>query len=155
MNFRISGLPVAHFTPLFGLSDELLSTRGVVRRTADRTPGYPCRVSLRDADVGEPVLLMNYEHLPGNGPYRSSHAIYVREYALEAKLAVNEIPTLLQTRMLSVRAFDALGMMVDADVVEGIDLPALIDRYLANRQIHFMHVHNAKPGCFAARVDRA
>jgi hypothetical protein len=155
MNFRISGLPVAPFTPLFGLSDHMLSARGVIRRIADRKPGYPCRVSLRDADVGESVLLLNYEHLPVDGPYRSSHAIYVREYALEAKLTVNEIPTLLQTRMLSVRAFDAQGMMVDADVVEGIGLAALIGRYLANSQIHFMHVHNAKPGCFAARIDRA
>ena len=155
MNFRISGLPVAHFTPLFGLSDRILADRGVIRRIADRKPGYPCRVSLRDAEVGEPVLLMNYEHLPVNGPYRSSHAIYVREYALEATLSVNEIPTLLQTRMLSVRAFDTQGMMVDADVVEGIGLDALIGRYFANGQIHFMHVHNAKPGCFAARIDRA
>jgi hypothetical protein len=155
MNFRVSGLPVASFTPLFGLSDSILAARGIVRRIADSRPGYPCRVSLRDADVGEAVLLMNYEHLRVNGPYRSSHAIYVREYALEAEPAVNEIPEILQLRLLSVRALDDEGMIVDADVVEGTRLPSVAERYLANRHVRYLHVHNAKPGCFAARIDRA
>jgi hypothetical protein len=155
MDFRISGLPAAQFTSLFGLSDSILADRGVVRRIADRRPGYPCRVSLRDADVGEPVLLLNYEHLPVNSPYRSRHAIYVREYALEAKPSLNEIPAVLQTRLLSVRAFDDDGMMLDADVVEGPILASIIDCYFANRRISYLHIHNAKPGCFAARVDRA
>lgn len=155
MSFRVSGLPVAHFAPLFGLTDRVLEARGIVRRLADRRPGYPCRVSLRDAEVGEPVLLMNYEHLPVNGPYRSSHAIYVREYAPEAKPAVGEIPEVLRTRLLSARGFDAAGMMVDADVVQGTGLAAVIDRFFADGRIRYMHVHNAKPGCFAARIDRA
>ena len=154
MNFRISGLPAAHFAPLFGLADTILRARGVIRRIADCRPGYPCRVSLRDADVGEPVLLLNYEHLAVNGPYRSSHAIFVREYAPEAKPAVNEIPEVLESRLLSVRAIDDDGMMVEADVVEGTRLAAVIDRFFANEQIRYLHVHNAKPGCFAARVDR-
>lgn len=155
MNVRVSGLSVAPFMPLFGLSDSILAARGIVRRIADSRPGYPCRVSLRDADVGEPVLLMNYEHLPVNSPYRSSHAIYVREYALEAKPAVNEIPEVLQIRLLSVRALDDDGMMVDADVVEGTRLLSVAERYLADRHVRYLHVHNAKPGCFAARIDRA
>ncbi len=155
MNFRISGLPAAQFTSLFGLSDSSLADRGIVRRIADRRPGYPCRVSLRDADVGEPVLLLNYEHLPTNSPYRSRHAIYVREYALEAKPSINEIPEALQIRLLSVRAFDDAGMMVDADVVAGTKLASNINRHFADKRISYLHVHNAKPGCFAARVDRA
>jgi hypothetical protein len=155
MNFRISGLPAAQFTSLFGLPDSILAERGVVRRIADHRPGYPCRVSLRDADVGEAVLLLNYEHLPVNSPYRASHAIYVREYALEARPSANEVPEVLQTRLLSVRGFDDDGMMLDADVVEGTKLPSIINRYFENRQISYLHIHNAKPGCFAARVDRA
>ena len=155
MNFQISSLPVAQFATLFGLPDNELGKRGVVRRIADHRSGYPCRVSLRDANVGEPVLLLNYEHLPVDGPYRSRHAIYVREYALEAKPAVNEIPEVLRSRLLSVRGFDEAGMMVDADVVEGIRLTPMISHYFDDRRIKFLHIHNAKPGCFAARVDRA
>jgi len=155
MNFRISGLPAAQFESLFGLSDRILADRGVVRRVADRKPGYPCRISLRDADVGESVLLLNYEHLAVNSPYRSRHAIYVREYAVEALLSVNEIPVALQNRLLSVRALDDDGMMVDAEVVDGAKLAPILNGYFADERVSYVHLHNAKPGCFAARVDRA
>jgi len=155
MGFIISGLPLARFAPLFGLSDQELAARGVLRRTADRCPGYPCRVSLRDAAVGESLLLLNYEHLPVASPYRSRHAIYVSEQAQEYRPSVNEIPEVLARRLLSVRAFDASGMMLDADVVEGADLAQSIERCLRGPQVEYLHLHNAKPGCFAARVDCA
>ncbi|HXQ63469.1 MAG TPA: DUF1203 domain-containing protein, partial [Steroidobacteraceae bacterium] len=143
------------FSHLFELSDEELVARHVVRKTADRSPGFPCRVSLRDAEPGETVLLVNYEHLPVASPYRSRHAIYVRRNAIEAQLAVNEVPSVLKIRLLSVRAFDAEGMMTDAEVVPGSELAGTVATMLANRSVAFLHVHNAKPGCFAARVDRA
>ena len=155
MSFRISALPVAPFAPLFGLRDRDLAAQGVVRRTADRQPGFPCRVSLRDASVGEAVLLLNYEHLAAPGPYRSRHAIYVREHAVECRLDVGEVPDVLRTRLLSVRAFDADGLMLDADVVDGDSVGPVINRCFGNQRVAFVHLHNAKPGCYAARVDRA
>jgi hypothetical protein len=154
MNFLISGLAVASFAPLFGLTREALAEHGIVRRIADRTPGFPCRVSLRDADIGESLLLMNHEHHSVATPYRSSYAILVREYSEEARPAVNEIPQVLQRRLLSVRGFDDAGMLIDADVVEGSTVRSVIDRLFADSQIRYLHLHNAKPGCFAARVDR-
>ena len=155
MDFRISALPVAPFLPLFGLPETSLAARGVVRRIADRRPGLPCRVSLRDAEVGEPVLLLNYEHLAVAGPYRSRHAIYVREHAVECRPEVNEVPEVLRTRLLSVRAFDDDGMMIDADVVEGAGVERLIGRWLEAPRVAYLHLHNAKPGCYAARAGRA
>jgi hypothetical protein len=155
MNFQISGLPVAPFAPLFGLSDAELAKHAIVRHTADKSPGFPCRVSLRDAAPGETLLLLNYEHLAVASPYRSSHAIYVREHAEEAHVAVNEVPEVLRRRLLSLRAFDKQGMMLDADVADGRDIEPLIERMLELREVDYLHVHNAKPGCFAARVDRA
>jgi hypothetical protein len=155
MNFQISGLPVAPFAPLFGQPDHELARRGIFRHTADRTLGFPCRVSLRDAEPGETLLLLNYEHLPVASPYRSSHAIYVREFAVEARPAVDEVPEVLRRRMLSIRGFDKEGMMRDADVVDGQEVASAIVRIFGNPEIDFIHLHNAKPGCFAARVDRA
>lgn len=154
MDFRISALPVAAFAPLFGLPDSSLAARGVVRRIVDRRPGFPCRVSLRDADVGEAVLLLNYEHLAVASPYRSRHAIFVREHAVECRPGVNEVADVLKTRLLSVRAFDAAGMMVDADVVEGGSVHELLGRWLNDPRVDYLHLHNAKPGCYAARADR-
>ncbi len=155
MNFKIQGLPVAPFQGLFGLSAAELTARAVVRRVADKSPGFPCRVSLQDAAPGENVLLLNYEHLPVAGPYRSRHAIYVRENAQEYSPGIGEIPEVLSRRLLSVRAFDAAGMMLDADVVPGTEVRAVIEHQLGNPAAAFLHLHNAKPGCFAAQVLRA
>ncbi len=155
MDFRVSGLDGAEFEPLFGLSDAQLRERDIVRRVADKRPGFPCRVSLQDAQPGETLLLLNYEHLAVASPYRSRHAIYVRENAQTTTPAVNEIPEVLRTRLLSLRAFDHDGMMVDADVVQGRDVESVIERMLGQPSVEFIHAHNAKPGCFAARIDRA
>jgi hypothetical protein len=154
MSFQVRGLPAAEFTPLFGLPDAQLAKHGALRKVADRMPGFPCRVSLRDAEPGDTVLLLNYEHLPVASPYRSRYAIYVRENAIDAQLAVNEIPEVLRTRLLSVRAFGEEGMLLEAEVVPGIELGAVIERMFARQEVEFLHAHNAKPGCFAARIDR-
>jgi hypothetical protein len=154
MAFKITGVPSARFTALFGLPNGELASRGVIRMVANRRPGFPCRVSLRDADCGESVLLLNFEHLPVSTPYRSRHAIFVREHAADARLDVNEVPDVLCTRLLSLRAFDRAGMLIDADVMQGSELVPAINHMLNMPEVQFLHAHNAKAGCFAARVDR-
>lgn len=155
MSFQISGLSAAEFAPLFALSRAELATRKALRMVADRRPGFPCRVSLRDADPGETVLLLNYEHLSAATPYQARHAIFVRENAIEAQLEVDEVPEVLTTRLLSLRAFDGAGMMIDADVIDGGELVPAINRMFGTHRVEYLHAHNAKPGCFAARIDRS
>lgn len=155
MDFQVTGLPLAGFSQWFGLSDAELARFDVVRQVADKRPGFPCRISLRDAEPGESVLLLNYEHLPVASPYRSRYAIFVRENAVDAHLAVNEIPEVLQTRLLSLRAFDDAGLMRGADVVHGHEMVPIVEQMLSDPKVQYIHVHNAKPGCFAARIDRA
>jgi len=156
MSFRITGLKFADFAALIALPEAELLEHNARRVVADRAPGFPCRVSLIDAHPGERVLLVNWEHLPVRSPYRSRHAIYVRENARDACCEVGEVPPVLRHRLLSVRAFTAEGMMVDADVAEGRqELVPLIARLLSPPQVAYLHVHNARAGCYAARVDRA
>lgn len=155
MTFRIRGLDEGQFRHLFGRTPEELSEYGVQRMIVDSKPGFPCRVSLQDADVGDTVLLMNYEHQPALSPYRSSHAIFVREWAGNADVAKDEIPDVLRSRQISARAFDAEGMMLEADVVDGGQLDECIDRMFANEAAAYIHLHNAQRGCYAARVERA
>ena len=152
--FVIRGLDPAPFMALYGLSDAALDEQGVVRMAVDAKPGFPCRVSLEDGDVGEMMLLLNHEHLPVDSPYRQRHAIFVREGAVEPAQFENEVPEQLAIRTLSVRAYDAEGMMTDADLVEGRELATLIDRFFADPSVTYLHAHNAKRGCFAARIDR-
>lgn len=155
MRFQIQALPAQEFAAFFGVSDQALTERGILRVVANKSPGFPCRVSLRDASVGETLLLLNYEHQKAATPYRASHAIFVREHAEQAQLAEGEIPTLFRHRLISIRAFSDAGLMVDADVAEGAELEKPIATMLANPEVAYLHLHYAKPGCYAARVDRA
>ena len=155
MDYRIAGLDPREFVHLVPLDDAALARQRAVRRVCDSRPGFPCRVSLEDARPGERVLLVNYEHLPVDSPYRASHAIYVREGASQPFDAVNELPEALATRLLSLRAIDANGHIVDADLAEGEAIEPLIHRLLGNEAVAYVHAHFARRGCFAARIDRA
>src|SRR6185312_9410235 len=52
MSYRVTGLEPSQFASLFDLSDAELAERGMKRVTADAKPGFPCRVSLEDAEPG-------------------------------------------------------------------------------------------------------
>ena len=152
--FVIRGLDPAPFLRFYGQSDAALAEQGVVRMRVDATPGFPCRVTLEDVAPGADVLLLNFEHLPVATPYRARHAIFVREGADAPARFEDVVPDVLARRLLSLRAFDAAGMMTDADVIDGIDLAPAIERMLADPAVMYLHAHNAKRGCFAARIDR-
>jgi Protein of unknown function (DUF1203) len=151
-SFRIRGLPATDFSGLFQLSDAELEARHA-RRMIAKDGGYPCRVSLTDARPGDPVILVNYEHHRTDSPYRSSFAVYVREHE-ERFDAVGEVPVQLRKRMLSLRAYDATGMLRMADIVEGRELEAGIAALFADPDVAYIHAHFAKPGCYAALIER-
>ena len=155
MSFRIRGLAPQAFQALFALDDAALAGRGIRRCIADVSPGYPDRIELRDAEPGESLLLLNYTHQPADTPYRASHAIFVLESATQAFDQEGEIPPALRRRLLSLRAFDAAHLLVDADVVHGREVEPVIERLLENPRVQYLQAHYAKPGCYAARIDRA
>lgn len=153
--FVISGLPADAFTPLFGLTDAELASPGARRCTVDSRPGYPCRVSLEDGRVGEQVILLPYAHHPVTGPYQGTGPIYVRVGARDARLGVNEVPEVVRLRLMSVRAYDADGFMVASNVIEGREIEKQIETFFLNEKVSYLHLHNARPGCYSCRVDRA
>jgi len=61
---------------------------------------------------------------------------------------------MLRGRLLSIRAFDANDMLLGADVVEGDRGEEVIAKLFGNPDVQFLHVHFAKPGCYACRIDR-
>ncbi|MEM7711850.1 MAG: DUF1203 domain-containing protein [Pseudomonadota bacterium] len=154
MTFQIHPLSADPFTPLFDLTDDDLAARGARRMVADSHPGFPCRVTLADAPVGEEVILANHVHQPANSPYRASHAVYVRRSARPSRPAPGAVPEVLSRRTLAVRGFDAAAMMRRAEIVEGADLSAALDAMLADEEIADVHIHFAARGCFAARATR-
>jgi len=154
MSFRIEALSPEPFRPLFDLGDAELAARGARRVFANARPGFPCRVSLDDAEVGEELILVNYEHQPAPTPYRASHAIYVRRAADRAASANDALPPALEDRLLSIRAFDAEGMLLGGDVGQGPDAVAAIERFLADPAADSVHLHSARMGCYLARAVR-
>ena len=155
MTLRITGLAAEPFAELFSLSDGELEARGARRCVADTRPGFPCRVSLEDAAPGEEVLLVNYEHQPAPTPYRAAHAIFVRRLARDRYDRSDAVPEALRTRPLSLRAFDASHMMLDADLVAGTELETLARRLFADPRVAYVQAHFARRGCYAARIERA
>ncbi len=153
MDYAISGLPLHPFQPLFGLDDASLHAHGVRRVTADG-PGYPCRITLEDAAPGDTLLLLPWQHLDVDTPYRSGGPIFVNESATQPAQVRNRVPEQQRSRLLSVRAYDAHGWMLDAEVDDGVRLEALIERFFADARSAYLHVHNARRGCYACRVDR-
>jgi len=154
-SFRLVGLPYEPFAPLFDLTDTQRAGTGAVRVIAKSNTDYPCRVSLVDADIGDELLLLRFEHQPGQSPYRASGPIYVRRGVSPSILEPNEVPDYVTRRLISVRAYDDTHMMLGAEVCNGTEVAAEIGRQFADGRIAYIHLHNAKPGCFSCRVDRA
>lgn len=155
MSFRVLGIDPGQFRHLYGLSDADLATAGAKRYVVDTKPGFPDRVEVRDIEVGERAILLNYEHQPANTPYRSRHAIFVREGADHALDVMDTIPEVIHIRPISLRAFSEDGEMVDADLVNGEAIVPLIERFFSNPDVAYLQAHYAKRGCYAARIVRA
>ncbi len=157
MSFVIRGLSPEPFRPLLVLDDDALAARNIRRVVADADRGFPCRITLLDAGQGERLLLLPHLYHDVAGPYRASGPIYVREAALNDGAAEfrDALPPSFPRRLLSLRAYDAEGLMRDADVVEGVDAIPHLQRLLDLPGIAYLHVHNARPGCYACRVDPA
>lgn len=154
MSFRITGLEPGPFEHLFGLSDEELTAHRAKRYVADEKPGFPCRVTLEDADPGEALLLVPYRHQTSGTAYASEGPIFVREGSKRRATWIDDVPGQLQARLISLRAYDRDGMMIDADVIDGRALRPLIERFLANEAASYLHAHFARRGCYAALIER-
>lgn len=154
MAFVVTGLSAKPFRHLYGLSDQELSDNGVKRYIADEAPGFPDRIEMRDVEIGESLLLLNHVSQPQNSPYRASHAIFVLEGAKETYSGIDKIPAVMLSRLMSLRAFDSEGMMVDADLAIGEEIKQTVVRFFENNQICYIHAHNALRGCYSGRIDR-
>lgn len=156
MPFQICGLAPQQFKHLFSLNDAQLSAQGIDRHIADESLSFPCRVSLEDAAIGEELLLLNFSHSKTTSAYQANGPIFVRRDALVAPLFVDRLPPMLDQahRLFSVRAFDNTDRMIDAEVAPGTALHALLDNFMLTPEVNYLHVHFARRGCFAARVDR-
>ena len=124
------------------------------RCVATEASGFPCRISLEDAELGAELLLLPFVHQPAASPYQASGPIFVRRGAQQRVLDAAEIPGYVTRRLMSVRAYDSAHMIIDAEVCEGKVVSVEIERMLSNEAVAYLHLHNARRGCFSCRVER-
>jgi hypothetical protein len=154
MSYVVRGLDPSPFREYFGLPDDKLAARGIIRMAVTKKPSFPCRITLEDRDIGENVLLLNHVSHDVANPYRAAHAIFVTEGAESAADYVDQVPPVFATRVLSLRGFDAHGMMADALLTQPGEAEAGIRKLFENPGIAVIHAHNAARGCFSARIER-
>jgi hypothetical protein len=153
-SFQLVGLSFEPFASLFDLPDSALSKLNMRRVVAATKPGYPCRVSLADAEIGDELLLLPFEHQPGSSPYKASGPIFVRKAAVQALIEPGVIPEYVGIRLISVRAYDAAHLMTDAVVCPGNETAAAIRKMFSADEVAYIQLHNANRGCYSCTVNR-
>ena len=154
MAYRIEGLAPEAFASLFGMMDGELAARGAMRVRADAASGYPCRVSLRDADEGEELVLLNHVSHDVDGPFRTAYAIYVRRAADAPASFEDEAPPYLDSRTLSLRGFGADGLLKHGLLAMPGEADGRIRELFERPEVDTIHAHAATYGCFLARIER-
>ena len=153
MTYRIAGLDPAPFASLWTMSDEELAQNRARRVTADSAVGFPCRVTLEDAQPGEELMLVHHVHHEVDTAYRSAFAIFVRE-EVEPAVYEDRCPPCFAGRTLSLRGFDSEGALAEARLAPPGEADGAIRALLSNPAIAYINAHNAAAGCFAARIER-
>lgn len=154
MAYKIEGLERQSYAGLLGLGDDELARLNARRVTADCKPGFPCRVTLEDAEPGEALILFNHVSHDVPTPFRSAYAVYVRDSARERACYVDETPPVFAGRALGLRAFDSGGMLRAALLAMPGEADAAIRALFERPEIESIHAHNAAAGCFAAKIVR-
>lgn len=154
MTYKIVGLPREAFLGHFSMNADELAQCGALRVTAPADSRIPCRISLEEAQEGESVILLNFASHDVANPYRTAYAIYVREEAAQAEPWIDSLPPVFADRPMSLRGFDAEGMLIDARLAASGEIEKEIHALFENGGIESVHAHNAAYGCFAARIER-
>jgi len=144
--FVVAGIDPAH-------ADRLRAAGGIPYVT-DEKPGFPCRQCLRDAEIGDEMILVSYDPFEDSSPYRCASPIFIHRSPC-IPFGSEELPEQLTGRTLSVRGFDDAAMMRDAALIDGDDLEDTIKGLFDNPDIEYLHVHNPARGCWAAKVARS
>ncbi|MCB9333862.1 MAG: DUF1203 domain-containing protein [Lewinellaceae bacterium] len=100
-------------------------------------------MSLEDVEIGEEVILFPLRTPPGCFTLPVERASLYPESSPAGATRKNTLPKMLEHRLLSLRVYDANGMMVNARTVEGRILHDTVQGLFQNKRARYMQVHNA------------
>jgi hypothetical protein len=121
---------------------------------ADSSSGYPCRHCLRFAKAGEHLILFPYESIPPGHPYSETGPIFVHAEPCGRYSATHEYPEDFR-RGRAFRAYDARYDMIDAEVADGNEPEAIVEKLLQNPETTFVDARSVTRGCYTFRIQRA
>jgi len=149
--FRIAPLPTEVAEEARRVAELGAEDHAVI--TVDSVTGYPCRHCLRWAQPGERVILFPYTSIPPGHPYSETGPIFVHAEQCERYSATGEYPPDFRDGRVF-RAYDANYNMIDAEVVNGDDPEAVIEKLLQNPKTEFVDARSVTRGCFTFRILR-
>jgi hypothetical protein len=120
---------------------------------ADSARGYPCRHCLRWAQPGERVILFPFAAIPPGRPYSESGPIFVHAESCERYAARHEFPAEFRKGRV-IRAYNSDYDMIDAEVVNGSEPEAVIEKLLQNPETAFLHARSVSRGCYTMQIER-
>ena len=150
--FRIAPLPTEVAEEARHVAESDAEDHVVVK--VDSATGYPCRHCLRWAQPGERVILFPYASIPPGHPYSETGPIFVHAERCERYGATGEYPADFRNGRVF-RAYDANYNMIDAEIANGNDPEAVIEKLLQNPKTKFVDARSVTRGCFTFRILRA
>ena len=121
--------------------------------TANSPRGYPCRHCLRWAQPGEQVILFPFAAIPPGRPYSESGPIFVHAEPCQRYAATREFPADFR-KGRAFRAYNSAHDMIDAEVVNGSEPEAVVEKLLQNPETAFVHARSVTRGCFTFQIER-
>jgi hypothetical protein len=121
---------------------------------ADSPTAYPCRHCLRWAQPGDRVILFPYASIPAGHPYSETGPISVHVERCHRYGATNEYPADFRSGR-AFRAYDANYKMIDAEVPNGSEPEAIVEKLLRNPETAFVDARSVTRGCYTFRIQRA
>lgn len=140
--------------PLPGLTPPNPTQPNAVTYVADAEQRYPCRRCLHDGAPGEEMTLLSYDPFRGDSPYRKASPIFVHKRGCELYRGA-EMPEQQKRRPMTLQGYDASHMMVNSGSAEGgAEVERVCMEMLGDERVDYLHLHNAKSGCFSVGVER-
>jgi hypothetical protein len=120
---------------------------------ADSPSAFPCRHCLHWAKPGERVILFSYAAIPPGHPYSESGPIFVHAQQCEPYRATDQYPADFRKGRVF-RAYNTNHDMIDAEVANGTEPEAIVEKLLENPETAFVDARSVSHGCFTFRIER-
>jgi hypothetical protein len=121
--------------------------------TADSPNGFPCRHCLRWAEPGERMILFPFAAIAPGRPYSESGPIFVHAEPCERYAAAHEFPSAFREGRV-LRVYDSQCNIIAAEVANGEEPEAVIERFLQQPETAFVHVRSVSHGCYTMEAER-